>query len=152
MLTVAGARVTDRKIVEKLIAEYHVSEQIVPNKKRIAWAVDQQLSGKSEGLLLVAREDRSTVGVALAVFTPSAELGRVLTVNDFFVSPEKRRRGAGRKLALYLVMKCRQKRVDEIVLEVLHDNLTAAKFWCAMGFERSDRFLFRQKLRKTFYD
>jgi hypothetical protein len=77
----------DRKEVETLVAEYHSSESLTPFKDRISWAVDQNLSGEFPGLLLVAREKDVIVGVALAVYTPSAELGRVMTVNDFFVRP-----------------------------------------------------------------
>ena len=52
------------------------------------------------------------VGVALAVYTPSAELGRVITVNDFFVRPAYRRKGVGRALAKRLIEECRRLKVD----------------------------------------
>ena len=80
----------------KLIAEYHASESLTPIGERISSAVDQQLSGESPGLLLVVRKKEMMVGLALAVYTPSAELGRVITVNDFFVRPAYRRKGVGR--------------------------------------------------------
>src|SRR3989441_2273780 len=89
IVAVDQASLSDRKEVEKLIAEYHASERITPIKERISWAVDQNLLGESPGLLLVAREKDMIVGVA--VCTPSAELGRVMTVNDFFVRPDHRR-------------------------------------------------------------
>ena len=87
------------------------------------------------------------VGVALAVYTPSAELGRVMTVNDFFVRPAYRRKGVGSALAKRLVEECRRLKVDEIGLEVLSANKTAAYFWKSVGFSQSDRFLFRLKLQ-----
>lgn len=86
------------------------------------------------------------VGVALAVYTPSAELGRVFTVNDFFVRPAYRRKGVGRELAKRLIEECRSLKVDEIGLEVLSGNKTAVSFWKSVGFSPSDRFLFRLKL------
>jgi GNAT superfamily N-acetyltransferase len=137
---------SEREEVEKLIAEYHTSEGITPIKQRIAWAVDQHLRGQSPGLLLVARDKDTMVGVALAVYTPSAELGRVMTVNDFFVRPDHRRKGVGRKMANRLVEECKLMKVDEIGLEVLSGNRTAATFWKSVGFKPTDRFLFRQKL------
>jgi GNAT superfamily N-acetyltransferase len=145
LVTIGWASLSDRPEVERLIAEYHSSEGLKPIKARIAWAVEQQLNGQSPGLLLVARDKEMLVGVALAVYTPSAELGRVMTVNDFFVRPDHRRKGVGRELANRLAEECKRMKVDEMGLEVLHENKTAAAFWKSIGFEKSDRFLFRKK-------
>jgi ribosomal protein S18 acetylase RimI-like enzyme len=84
--------------------------------------------------------------VALAVYTSSAELGRVMTVNDFFVKPDHRRKGVGRELTKRMVEECRLMNVDDISLEVLHGNKTAAVFWRSVGFKPTDRLLFRQEL------
>ncbi len=130
-----------------LIAEYHSSESLTPTKERISWAVDQQLSGESPGLLLVAREREPPVGVALAVYTPSAELGRVMTVNDFFVRPAYRRKGIGSSLARRLIEECRSLKVDEIGLEVLFSNEIAAAFWKSVGFKPADRILMRRPMK-----
>src|SRR2546425_10377917 len=113
MVTISRASLSDREEIEKLIAEYHTSEGITPIKERISWAVGQQLRSKSLGLLLVARDEKRIVGVALAVYTPSAELGRVMTVNDFFVRPNHRRQGVGRDLAKRLVEECKRMKIDE---------------------------------------
>jgi|SRR6267143_621098 len=88
MVTIDQASSSERGEIGKLIAEYHASEGIAPIEERITWAVNQQLSSESPGILLVAREKGTIVGEALAVYTPSAELGRVITVNDFFVRPD----------------------------------------------------------------
>jgi GNAT superfamily N-acetyltransferase len=146
MITVGRAVQTDRDEIEKLIAEYHSIEGLTPIKERISWAVDQQLRGESPGLLLVAREKDTIVGVAMAVHTRSAELGRVMTVDDFFVKPDYRRKGVGRELAKRLVEECKRMQIDEIGFEVLSDNKTAAVFWRSVGFKPADRFLFRKKL------
>ena len=145
MVSVGLAGPSDREEIEKLIAEYHTSEGITPIKERISWAVGQQLRSKSLGLLLVARDEKRIVGVALAVYTPSAELGRVMTVNDFFVRPNHRRKGVGRDLAKRLVEECKRMKIDEIALEVLHGNKTAAALGNSVGFRQADRFLFRKK-------
>jgi GNAT superfamily N-acetyltransferase len=140
MTVIGQAHLSESEEIKKLIAEYHRSEGLAPNKERIAWAVRLQLRD-TPGLLLVAREKDAIVGVALAVYTPSAELGRVMTVNDFFVRPEHRRKGVGRKLVKRLVEECKRMKIDEIGLEVLHRNKTAAAFWNLVGFRPADRFL-----------
>jgi GNAT superfamily N-acetyltransferase len=42
-----------------------------------------------------------------------------MTVNDFFVRPDHRRKGVGRELAKRSVEECKSMKVDEIGLEVL---------------------------------
>src|SRR5467141_4808281 len=145
MVSIGRGSLLENKEIEELIAQYHSSEGLTPNKERIAWAVRLQLRD-TPGLLLVARDKDTIVGVALAVYTPSAELGRVMTVNDFFVRPDQRRKGVGRELAKRRVEECRRMKIDEIGLEVLMGNKTAAGFWKSIGFRRADRFLFRRKL------
>jgi GNAT superfamily N-acetyltransferase len=147
MVAIGQGEISDREEIKRLIAEYHASEGIAPIKKRIAWAVDQRLRGQSPGLLLVAKDKDMILAVALAVYTPSAELGRVMTVNDFFVRPDHRRKGVGRGLAKHMIEECKKMRIDEIGLEVLSNNKTAAAFWRSIGFKPADRFLFRLKLR-----
>ena len=92
MAIIGRGSLLDRLEIERPIAEYHSSEGLTPIKERIAWTVDHQLRRQTDGLLLVARDKDLIMGVALAVYTPSAELGRVMTVNDFFVRPDQRER------------------------------------------------------------
>jgi ribosomal protein S18 acetylase RimI-like enzyme len=69
-----------------------------------------------------------------------------MTVNDFLVRPDHRRKGVGKELARCLVDECKRMKIDEIGLEVLYANKAAAAFWRPVGFRRADRFLFRKKL------
>lgn len=58
MTIIGQAYLSEIKEINKLIAEYHRSEGITPNKEKIASAVHLQLSD-TPGLVLVAR-DRDT--------------------------------------------------------------------------------------------
>jgi GNAT superfamily N-acetyltransferase len=140
--TIDFARPENRSDVERLVAAYHASEGVRPNPERIRWAVDQQLQGLFPGLLLVARQEKALVGVVLAIFTPSAELGRVLTVNDFYVSPAARGHGVGRALVERLMQEAAKMKVNEVDLEVLPRNKGAAAFWTAMGFGTQGRTVY----------
>lgn len=142
MVLVERAAPPDRLDVERLVAAYHASEGVKPRPERISWAVDQILRNRVGGLLLVAREKRVVVGVALAVYQPSAELGRVLVLNDFFVEPTLRRKGVGRALAGKLLDEAKAMHVDQIDLEVLPTNTVAAAFWKAMGFRNTGRTIY----------
>lgn len=149
MVGIDRARLSDRREIEKLIAAYHTSEGLIPRKERIAWGVTQQLRGLFPGVLLLARDRNIPVAVCMAVFTPSAELGLVMTVNDFFVTPAFRRKGVGRKIVKRLIEECRLMRINEINLEVISGNKTAAAFWRSVGFELANRVLFELKLAPT---
>lgn len=136
----------DRSDVERLIAAYHASEGVTPRPERISWAVDQILRNRFPGVLLVAREKKAIVGIALAVYTPSAELGRVLVVQDFFVEPATRRKGIGRALANRLLEEAKAMRIDRVDLEVFPTNAAAAAFWKSMGFKTGGRMVYSKEL------
>jgi len=146
MALVERATPADREAVERLIAAYIASEGGKPKPERISWAVEQVLKNRFPGVLLVAREKRVVVGVALAVYTPSAELGRVLVVNDFFVDPALRRKGVGRALAARLLEEAKAMHVDRVDLEVLPANQAAAAFWKSVGFRTAGRTIFSRDL------
>src|SRR5213078_3602745 len=128
MVLVERANPTDRLDIERLIAAYLTSEGVKPRPERITWAVEQVMKNRVGGLILVGREKKTVVGVALAVYSPSAELGRLLIVNDFFVDPGWRRKGVGRALATRLLEEAKAMRVERIDLEVTPTNATAATF------------------------
>src|SRR5438309_11234508 len=122
MVLVERANPTDRLDVERLIAAYHTSEGVKPRPERITWAVEQVLRNRVGGVLLVAREKRAVVGVALAVYSPSAEMGRLLVVNDFFVDPTMRSKGVGKALSARLVDEARAMRVERMELVIRTDK------------------------------
>jgi ribosomal protein S18 acetylase RimI-like enzyme len=145
MVLVERAAPPDRPDIERLIAAYHAAENVKPRPERISWAVDQILRNRVGGVLLVAREKRVVVGIALAVYQPSAELGRVLVLNDFFVEPSFRRKGVGRALATKLIEEAKAMHVDQIDFEVLPTNTVAAAFWKAMGFRNTGRVIYNRE-------
>jgi len=115
---------------------------VKPRPERITWAVEQVMKNRVGGVILVAREKKAVVGVALAVYSPSAEEGRLLVLNDFFVDPGWRRKGVGRALATRLLEEAKAMRVERIDLEVTPTNATAAAFWKSMGFRTGGRTVY----------
>ena len=142
MVLVERAAPPDRLDVERLIAAYLTSEGIKPRPDRITWAVEQVMKNRVGGVILVAREKKAVVGVALAVYSPSAEEGRLLVLNDFFVDPAWRRKGIGKSLATRLLEEAKAMRVERIDLEVTPTNATAAAFWKSMGFRTGGRTVY----------
>lgn len=146
MALIERANPTDRADVERLVAAYHASEGVKAKPERISWAVEQQLKNRFPGVLLVAREKKAVVGVALAVYAPSAELGRVLVIQDFFVDPTLRKKGIGRALATRLLEEAKAMRIDRVDLEVFPKNEGAAAFWKKLGFRMTGRIIFSRDL------
>lgn len=146
MVLVERAVPPDRLDVERLIAAYYVSEGVKPKPERVTWAVDQLLKNRFPGVILVAREKRTMLGVALAVYQPSAELGRMLVIQDFFVDPATRRKGVGRALATKLLEEAKAMHVDRIDLEILPSNAAAAAFWKSVGFRTQGRTVYSREL------
>src|ERR1700704_2207626 len=142
MVLVERANPTDRLDIERLIAAYLTSESVKPRPERITWAVEQVMKNRVGGVVLVAREKKAIVGVALAVSSPSAEEGRLLVLNDFFVDPAWRRKGVGRALATRLLEEAKAMRVERIDLEVPPTTENAAAFWKSMGFRTGGRALY----------
>lgn len=142
MVLVERAAPPDRLDIERLIAAYLTSEGVKSRPERITWAVEQVMKNRVGGVLLVAREKKAVIGVALAVYSPSAEEGRLLVLNDFFVDPAWRRKGVGRALAQRLLEEAKAMRVERIDLEVTPTNATAAAFWKSMGFRTGGRTVY----------
>lgn len=147
MVLIDRAAPSDHGDVERLIAAYHASEGVAPKPARIRWAVEEQTRRRFPGILLVAREKVSVVGVALAVYQPSAELGKTLVVQDFFVDPAARRKGVGRALAGRLLEEAKAMGIERIDLEVLPTNAAAVSFWTSMGFRTAGRRIYSRDLR-----
>jgi ribosomal protein S18 acetylase RimI-like enzyme len=146
MVLIERATLGDRGDVEQLITTYHTSEGLRPDREKITWTVEQLLQNQSAGLVLVAREKTMIAGVALAAYLPSAEFGRTLMIQDFFVDPAFRRRGIGRALAARLMEEAKAMKIEQISLEILPTNEMAAAFWRSVGFLKSDRTLYNLDL------
>ena len=146
MALIERAAPPDRADVERLVAAYHASEGVKPRPERISWAVEQVMRNRFPGVVLVAREKRSVVGVAIATYSVSAELGRVLVVNDFFVDPTLRRKGVGKALATRLLEEAKAMRIDRVDLEILPTNEAAVAFWRSLGFRTHGRTIFSRDL------
>src|SRR5207245_10037199 len=85
---------------------------------------------------------RAVIAGAYAVNSSSAEYGRLLFLNAFFVDPAMRRKGVGRALATRLLEEAKAMRVERIDLEVTPTNTTAAAFWKSMGFRTGGRTVY----------
>jgi GNAT superfamily N-acetyltransferase len=83
--------------------------------------------------LLAVWVDGGVVGVVVLAFRPSISLGaHFASIEDLYVSPDARRRGAGRALLEAVGERCKERGVSYV--EVQTDD-EAAPFYEALGYE-----------------
>ncbi len=139
MVLVRRATPSDRMEVRRLITDYHASEHLRPDPKKVSQAMEQLLRSKRSGVLLVACKNEAIIGVAVASGLTSTEAGNMLIIHDLYVEPTSRRCGVGRALFESLLAKSISMKVERIELEILSANKAAGKFWRRMRFRPSDR-------------
>ncbi len=93
---------------------------------------------RSDGLLVVAVEDGEIAGIAtgrLVNLPGFFETNRRGHIQDVYVRPRYRRRGAGRRMVREILTWMRRSRVALVELTVAMRNPDAVRFWEALGFE-----------------
>ena len=89
--------------------------------------------------LLAAWVDGRVVGVIVLAFRPSISLGaHFASIEDLYVSPDARRRGAGRALLEAVGERCKERGVSYV--EVQTDD-EAAPFYEVLGYETEEDVL-----------
>ena len=97
------------------------------------------VTGDENGICCVEHDESGGIGYALGRCSfDEAELYRIA------VLPEKRRLHAGVRLMERFIVKCREKGVEKIFLEVRSSNVPAIKLYEQSGFERIS-------VRKRYY-
>lgn len=103
-----------------------VSEQFVHDLSKV---VD---GGGSE--MLVARECGEVLGVAVLAFHLNISVGGLITsIEELYVRPEARRRGVGKALLEAVGVRCVERDVSYVEVEVV--DHVAKDFYAANGFE-----------------
>lgn len=113
-----------------LLAEFLRDGEPVPPSfvEQLGRAVE---SGDLE--VLEARAEVRLVGVAMLAFRPSVSLGVTFaSVEDLYVKPDARRRGAGRALLEAVEERCKERSVSYVEVQTEEE----APFYEALGYER----------------
>jgi ribosomal protein S18 acetylase RimI-like enzyme len=104
------------------------------NNDEAAWRSWLAGGGEWEGVVnsFVVGDERGPFGIATcAVFD---EAPRAAHLFSMWVSPERRRAGAGRRLVEAVVERARELGADEVTLRVTEGNDQAASFYSSCGF------------------
>ncbi len=146
MIEVRAATVADRAAAIRLLTAQMAEHAIAVEADGIARAVELALAPSSSAWLLVATVGGLPVGVLLANPIVSVEHGGGgLWIEELYVQPAHRRRGAGRALVEHVLAAARTAGLGGADLEVALDEAAPA-FWRALGFRPLDRERLTRKL------
>lgn len=97
--------------------------------------VVQMLADNPAALVLLAKQDAQTVGMAVCVESFSTfRAAPVLNVHDLVVAPDHQNRGIGSRLLEAVEQLARDRGACSITLEVIGDNEPAKRLYKRMGF------------------
>jgi GNAT superfamily N-acetyltransferase len=112
---------------------------------RLLRALRELLDGK--GLALIASERKAAVGVAILSFSHELERGgRIAWLDELYVVPERRGRGAGRALLRRALREARREGCESVHLEVVRGHGRAARLYVREGFQRLPRTRYMRAL------
>jgi len=132
---IRSARVEDVPIILQLIRDLATYErapdEVTATEEQL---VDVLFGERPSAEVLLAFEGKSPVGFAVFFYNFSTWLGRPgLYLEDLFVKPEKRSKGYGRALLVYLAKIARDRGCGRMEWAVLDWNEPAIKFYHALG-------------------
>ncbi|WP_428034510.1 GNAT family N-acetyltransferase [Amphritea sp.] len=93
------------------------------------------IESPQSGTILVSREQGRPVGMVSLLYSISTALGgRVCTLEDMVVEPDKRGSAIGSELLSHAIDYAREQGVKRITLLTDHDNAAAQQFYQRQGF------------------
>jgi ribosomal protein S18 acetylase RimI-like enzyme len=147
-LVVRAARAADLPAVSLLAAElvrlHHRLDPprfllVEPVEKGYQWFFTRELKRKG-ALILVAEDDEKIVGYAYGTLEPrnwNDLLDACGKLNDVYVDPDARRKGAGRALVTAMLTALREQGAPRVVLLSAWKNPDAHAFFESLGFRRT---------------
>jgi ribosomal protein S18 acetylase RimI-like enzyme len=148
-MLVRHARLDDLPAVSRLAAElvrlhHHLDEQrfllVEPVEDGYLWFFGRELERKKGALILVAEDEGLIIGYAYATLESrnwNDLLDACGKLQDLYVDPRVRRRGAGRALVSEMLEALRARGAPRVVLLSAWRNPDAYAFFESLGFRRT---------------
>ena len=141
-ITIREAALADVPRICELIAQYWQFEAIEGfDRQRLTVLLEQILAHRDLGIVWVAQSSDALVGYLVAVHVMSLEhKGLMAEIDEFFVVPEARAKGAGRQLLLAAERGLTQAGCVRLQLQLGVDNAAARRFYERHGYEPRDGY------------
>ncbi len=145
-VSVRAAERADCALIAALIGELAVYERLEHEAKATPHDMEAALFGPApRAFCEIAEVDGEAVGFALWFYNFSTFVGRSgLYLEDLFVRPQVRGRGAGRALLKALAQRCLAEHLGRMEWAVLDWNAPAIAFYDALGSRSMDDWRIRR--------
>ena len=136
---IEAATEADLPALTKLLAVLFAQEaEFTPNPEAQHRGLLRIITNREVGIILVAKEDETVLGMVILLYTVSTALGeRVALLEDMVVGPEARGRGVGSHLLKRAVSVAEAAGCLRITLLTDQLNLSAQRFYKRHGFTPS---------------
>lgn len=125
-----------------LVSAYHEFENIESSAAKRESALRRLVSDPALGGIWLVYAGQSPAGYIALCRGFSIEFnGFDAFVDEFYLSPQYRGRGIGRKVLEAIKVEAREMDIGALHLEVSRDNHRARKLYAAAGFEPRDKYL-----------
>jgi len=115
-----------------------------PNTELQTRALQQVIDNPHIGIIFVARQNHSVVGMVSVLFTLSTALGaEVGLLEDLVVTPNARGLGIGKALLEHVLAFADTRKLARISLLTDADNAAAQRLYQQAGFQRSNMACYR---------
>jgi len=142
------AKPEDFDRIATLVDEYHAESGYAFGDAGPRAALYRLLHDPSVGRVWAILHEGACVGYVVLSFGYSLEYhGRDAFVDELFVQPAYRGRGAGTRVLEALLPACRALGIHALHLEVERDNETAQRLYRRLGFRGNDRQLLSMRLQ-----
>ena len=127
--------------IEPMVAAYHDFEQIGSTREQRLGALQTLLADRNlGGLWMVELDDQLAGYIALCRGFSIEFNGFDAFVDEFFLQPEFRGRGLGKRVLAAIQAEARQAGIQALHLEVAQDNSAAQGLYRQAGFVTRDKY------------
>ncbi len=147
MISARVATLTDIPALVEMMREFYAEANYALDAIWATEAFSTVLRDSSRGIAWIVSEGNESVGYIVLTFRLSMEFGGSdAFIDDLFVCPKYRRRGAGRVALEAAFDECRRRGVLAIHVETGEDNVAAKALYGSFGLEDRKRLLLTARL------
>ncbi len=145
-LSIRPARPADAALIHRFIGELADYERLAHEATATVADIDAALFGPAPRVFCdIAEADGAPVGFALWFYNFSTFLGRSgIYLEDLYVRPEARGRGAGKALLANLAQRCVVEGLGRLEWAVLDWNAPSIAFYDRLGAQAKSEWITRQ--------
>jgi GNAT superfamily N-acetyltransferase len=136
------ATLTDIDALVRLMRQFYAEDNFELSERAASRAFEALLDDSRLGQVWLAEEDGHAAGFVVLTVGFSMEYGGLRGfIDDFYVSPQYRRRGLGHAALEEVKRSCRRRGVRVLFVEAGPGDLAALSAYRSVGFEDSGRTL-----------